>query len=54
MSQDVSLENYRWGDKLRAEDRARLLKEVRESPDGDPDLPDTVSDSGLYLKWLRS
>ena len=57
----VPLENYRWGNTLKISDRIRLLKETREALDADPGLaetsaaiPDTITDSDLYLKWLRA
>lgn len=57
----VSLEDYRWGDTLKISDRSRLLNETREALDADTgapetatNIPDSISDSDLYLKWLRA
>lgn len=57
----VPLEDYHWGNTLKISDRLRLLKETREALDADPGtpetsaaIPDTITDSDLYLKWLRA
>lgn len=57
----VSVDDYRWGDTLKVEDRQRLLDETREALDADPgtsttsaDVPDDISDGQLYLMWLRA
>lgn len=57
----VSVNDFRWGDTLQAEDRQRLLDETREALEADPgretraaDIPDDISDAQLFLDWLRA
>lgn len=57
----VDLEGYRWGQALRSADRMRLIAETRAALGADPglpgsgqDIPDDISDSDLFLAWMRA
>jgi hypothetical protein len=57
---DTELNQYNWGMKLSSELRQRLLDEIAELNQAEPETerrdlpPKDISDSQLFLLWLRS